>query len=401
MPRAPVKPSLSKGKQWLFRLLAVAFGLILSFACLEVALRLFGPEYCRFSNSSVEYYTDPRGYFGVLRMEDGNPVYAVEVLAVPWFASEVPSDARSAELLVDLFNPEPEPRSEQERAARWLQDLQLDDIPTVRVPDGIRRPEPLTAFLSRKNTVLGLGDSFTLGRGVRYEDTYLRRLERRWAEDGHEVLIKNTGHCAYELEEVCRAYLIESSQQHYPLVIYGFVLNDFGLVGGHALFGSDYIDINNGGYQYNPWRRWFASVNYICHLIDVIRLDRITRQLYLDAFRGNHAREKFGRLKQMCHKIQADGSDLVIVLFPLMYEFDDYPFQEIHDKMADFCRREGIPLLDLLPAFSAYRAEDLWVHPIDHHPNETANAIAAEEIHRFLEGEGLLPFDGGVDERSP
>ncbi|MBW1988995.1 MAG: SGNH/GDSL hydrolase family protein [Deltaproteobacteria bacterium] len=75
----------------------------------------------------------------------------------------------------------------------------------------------------------------------------------------------------------------------------------------------------------------------------------------------------------------------MIMLFPMLYDFGDYPFTEVHEKIRAFCREQGIPFLDLLPAYRKYRAEDLWVHPIDHHPNEIGHRIAAEELFSFLE----------------
>ena len=68
----------------------------------------------------------------------------------------------------------------------------------------------------------------------------------------------------------------------------------------------------------------------------------------------------------------------------------DYPFAAIHERIAGICRDKNVPLLDLLPAYRCYRAEDLWVHPTDHHPNEIAHRIAAEELLRFLQDRGLL-----------
>jgi hypothetical protein len=173
-------------------------------------------------------------------------------------------------------------------------------------------------------------------------------------------------------------------------VIYGFVLNDFGLPGRDYIVGLDYIDVNNGGYKYNPWRTRSAVVNFVCHAIERIRLDRRTRKAYFEVFEGGTAEDGFRRLRNLNRRIQKKEGKLVIVLFPLLYDFQNYPFQEIQDKIADFCRREDVLLLDLLPAFSRYQAEDLWVHPIDHHPNETAHRIAAEEIYAFLKRHGLL-----------
>ena len=174
-------------------------------------------------------------------------------------------------------------------------------------------------------------------------------------------------------------------------MIYGFVLNDFGMPRMAEVVGSDYITIDSGGNCYNPWRTHCASLNFVHHFIERLRLDRITKRSYHEAFRGSNANDKFELLRSLNRKIESDGGKLVIVLFPLLHEFQDYPFQEIHDTIGDFCREEDVYLLDLLPAFSRHKAESLWVHPTDYHPNEIAHGIAAEEIHAFLMSQGLQP----------
>ena len=337
---------LSPAKRRIFQVLTVFLSLLVCFACLEIGLRLFGPAYCQFSNSTMNYYSNPRGYFDASRTNGGRVVYTVPV-----------NEAGS---------------------------------PVRRIPDSLHSAEDVAAFLAREDTILGLGDSFTIGRGVRYEHTYLRRLEKMLVEDGKPVTIKNTAASGYDVNEICEVYDIHYQPGQHRLVIYGFVLNDFGLSSISEIVGSDYIDLNNGGNQYSVWRERCATGNFVCHVIETIRLDRVTRKAYIEAFRSQDAKDGFRSLRALKRSVQEDGGRLVIVLFPLLYEFDDYDFQEIHDKMADFSRKERIPLLDLLPVYSKYKAKDLWVHPTDHHPNEIAHRVAAEEIHAFLKRDGLL-----------
>jgi len=370
-------PRLTATKRWGFKAVAVTLSLLLCFLCLELGLRGCGPEYYKFAVAPVresevldadsddplptitfhgEYYSNPRGYFDVMRQEGEQVVWGISV--------------------------------------------HIAGSPRRRIPDYFETPEQVRAFLSRRDTILALGDSFTLGQGVRYQDTYVRQLEKLLAKDGKPVGITNTGDGGFGLEEVCTTYERCSSEQHYPLVLYGFVLNDFGMPAMDKIVGWDYITLNNGGYRYNPWRRRCASINFICCCIERIRLDQITKKSYFEAFQGRTAGCKFALLWALNKKIRADGAELVIVLFPLLYEFDDYPFKDIHQKIVAFCRSEHIPVLDLLPAFSKRRAEDLWVHPTDHHPNEIAHRIAAREIYYFLKSQGLLedlPTAGGTD----
>ena len=225
---------------------------------------------------------------------------------------------------------------------------------------------------------------------MRFNDTYLRRLERRLAADGLPSGIHNTACPAYDLEDILGVFCRATADRRYPLVIYGFVLNDFGLPHKDRIVGLDYVDYNNGGFVRSPWRQRLATVNFVTHVLDRMRLSRVTRQAYLDAFEPPYADSRFAMLADLDRRVRAQGGRLVIVLFPLLYDFDDYPFAAIHARMADFCRSHDIPILDLLPAYSKHRVEDLWAHRANHHPNEIAHAIAAEELYAFLRAEGLL-----------
>jgi hypothetical protein len=88
------------------------------------------------------------------------------------------------------------------------------------------------------------------------------------------------------------------------------------------------------------------------------------------------------------------GFRVALVLFPSLYGLDgDYPFADIHRIVTDACREMGIPALDLLETFRGRKAADLWVHLRDHHPNEIAHGIIADEIARFLTdpAQGVVP----------
>ncbi len=50
---------------------------------------------------------------------------------------------------------------------------------------------------------------------------------------------------------------------------------------------------------------------------------------------------------------------------------------------------EGTPaaFIDLFPRLKGMRAEDLWVHPADQHPNEKVHLLAAQAlVEEFLAG---------------
>jgi hypothetical protein len=168
-------------------------------------------------------------------------------------------------------------------------------------------------------------------------------------------------------------------------VIYGLVLNDFGLDLTTPIKGLNFIDINNGGYTFSPLRKSSALINFISHSVEKRRLHTNTVKAYVESFEGESSENGFDLLNELDQSILEDEGTLLVVVFPLLYDFEKYRFSSIHEEIQSFCERHRILYLDLLPAFSRYRAEDLWANPTDHHPNEIAHRIAADEIAAFIE----------------
>lgn len=235
---------------------------------------------------------------------------------------------------------------------------------------------------------MGLGDSFFYGRGVRYEDICLTRLENLLSRGSDRIAVKNCGVVGAGIQDVVEIYSRESaSLPPGSLVVYGMVLNDFGLDMAEPIRGLNFIDINNGGYTFNPLRERSALINFIIHVVEKRQLHKKTLKAYLESFEGESAEIGFEFFDNLNHSIFEDEGTLLVVIFPLLYDFENYRFGSIHQKIKNFCNDRRILLLDLFPAFSRHPAEDLWANPTDHHPNETAHRIAAEEIAAFIDRE--------------
>lgn len=245
--------------------------------------------------------------------------------------------------------------------------------------------------------IAALGDSFTYGRGVKYADIYMTRLRRRLNQDVKKIEVKNYGRVNANIQDILNIYLRESAElPQGSVVIYGFVLNDFGLKYSTPIKGLDFIDINNGGNKFNVLRNRSAFINLIFHCIEIRQLHTYTIDAYLNSFEGQNAEEGFTVLRQLNQSILSDGNIPLLVLFPLLYDFENYKFKSVHEKIEIFCADNQILFLDLLPAFSKYKAKELWANYTDHHPNEIAHRIAADEIYRFIKNKLTVKFSGGV-----
>lgn len=328
--------------------LAVA-SILLIIILSEVGLRLFREEYPKFNDQSSEYYANPRGYYDFLYIDnDGDSVYGLNYMA---------------------------------------------DKTKYRLPDFLNAENYSKIMLqpSLKNNILGIGDSFTFGSGVRYEDVYLIRLQHllnnKTKGSSHRYKIKNAGILGADVYDVWEVFNSEMSKESYSLVTYGFVLNDFGMP-GYEHYAHDLIDQDNGGYKFDPLRKKSAVYNFIMEVVDLNRISKKTEKAYLRAFDDSYQAEHgLELINKMANVAESEGSKFILIIFPVLWKLNKgYPFNEIHEKLKNFCIENDILVLDLLPYFSEYKTEELWAAPTDHHPNEIAHNISAKALHEFIEG---------------
>jgi hypothetical protein len=98
----------------------------------------------------------------------------------------------------------------------------------------------------------------------------------------------------------------------------------------------------------------------------------------------NLAQENILRIRDMARE---RSISVGFVIFPILVELNEsYPFKRICDLLADFAKQNEMPVHSLLPAFLGKSGPDLWISPLDQHPNVAAHKIAAESLYDFTIG---------------
>jgi hypothetical protein len=233
-----------------------------------------------------------------------------------------------------------------------------------------------------------LGDSFTEGQGVKEPDTTVRRLEtllnapgdRRW-----EVL--NCARRGADFPSLHRMF--EKVLAFDPdVVVHAMVLNDperskeFEARRGHL---DDWILDRRRLLAGSPPPSLLDSrlAAFVTDRIDAWRVRRETIRWYLDLYGPANA-EGWARtqddLRDMARRMSERGGRFLVASWPLLVDLDAYPFTAADEAIARFCQEAGIPRVDLRRALKGRTASSLWVHPVDHHPNEVAHGLAAEAL---------------------
>jgi lysophospholipase L1-like esterase len=233
--------------------------------------------------------------------------------------------------------------------------------------------------------LLVLGDSYTLGIGVREEDTFASQLERllnerakRSGSPQHYEVI-NAGVSGYGTRDERQFYQNSASKYKPDLVLLVMIWND----------DQNYLDDSERAFV--PWSGKPESLFYAWAEI---------RQ-----YRHRQAAPNFSgslyELLQLEKEVRQQGARLAVVFFNNVAPTHSTAPRFVQERWSRLVSavargvkqaKANIPMLDIRKAlFPKYSEEDLAVHATsDGHPNEIAHAIAAREIMSFLMRKNLL-----------
>jgi hypothetical protein len=245
--------------------------------------------------------------------------------------------------------------------------------------------------------ILGLGDSYLYGQGVRREDTCLARLPALISGHTEAALeVLNTGlpgaNTAVELQVLEEWGLAQQPD----LVLVHFVLNDVEPSAWRA--SGPKVECFHGiqAARQGEWS-WLREHSALFDLFETRVLGELRGRRYnqwmIESYMADSANwaEVTGALagiERLCREAQVP---LVVVIFPFYVQLDgDYPFQPIHDLVTAHCEALGVAVLDLRSAYAAFEGPELWVHPVDQHPNEQGHEIAAIRIAEYLVAQRAL-----------
>ncbi len=247
---------------------------------------------------------------------------------------------------------------------------------------GFRGPD-MSLERNERPRVAFLGDSFCWGLGVRDEDNFIEVMSKQiGATLGREVELYNFGMPGFDtVHEVALAsYVIPGFRP--DICVMWFFLNDIG--GGSGLMTMDYL---GGDDLWLSLRRRFFLFDLAATPLSRIAGERKLIANYTKVYAdGSQKLERMSRLLGVFADLcKANNIKPVLVVHPILYKLDgDYPFLKVHEKVLAIAAEKGIMTVDLFPYFKGMKADELWVHPLDQHPNRKAHKIAADGFGEYL-----------------
>ena len=326
----------------------------------------------------------------------------------------------------DCYPSNPRGYFERVSAAEWAQAKLVESVRYTEIPlEGLYKTPYCAAFtnnrlgrrgpvypLARQSgsfRVLVLGDSFTYGVGVKDADTMPVQLERalKAQHPQLDVQVINLGEPAQNT--AANLHTLRRHLRFRPdVVLLGYLLNDIRFVGAergkHA--ANDFVMVRPDN-ERRPTRieqlarRWSWLYGFVDARLRAYSIHRRTRAWYRDAFDGAQNPKGLEETRRLLAEIkrlsEGAGAHMAVAIYPILYNLGQrYPFAAAHRQVRSILAGLGIPSLDLLEPYRAHTDEQLRVHPVDFHPNELGQRLAAEAIAKWLQQRGLVKAYGGT-----
>jgi len=365
------------GRRWLFRAAALALGLVVGLAATEVVLRALD---IRPTTMLIKRY-----------------LLGLDAQSIYWCYPDNPHEE---------FQPVPDVSY-----GRWelkiMKMPQMVDIPLSRLPETRWCVEYHTSpqklrdreFGPRPRGMLrvaGVGDSFAAGEGVPIERSLFKQIEVDLGS-GYEVV--NAAQPGHDTRDELDRLRFVASKLDCQRAIVVWIANDVRRtpeLERRQDYVNDLVLLRDERLQDDD-QRWYRGRSRLVDIVDsrlhlwsakddLARVTSDTIQWYRDCYdpakNGDNLREFEAELAAIA---ATPNCRSVLVLYPLLEGIEsDYPLADVHAYAAAAAKRAGLPVLDLAPVFRDQTSSDLWVHPVDHHPNGLAHRLAAVAIVEWL-----------------
>ena len=303
-----------------------------------------------------------------LRLVVGNALVLLLVLSLIVLAGEV-----YYRFLYDITEASPLTRA----SARWFERYYILNNWGVR--DNVDYENAIEPG-HRRVTIIG--DSFTVGQGVRdVEDRFANIVRRKRPAWEVHVLAGNGRQIEHHVDN---PHLADPSYD-IDVVVMAFFLNDVSDRNDELTrFIQEVVDTRpKPGYVVR--HSFLLDQLYWSWLEGTIDSTQY-RELMLRGYQGEVWREQTGRLVAFRGMIRGRGGTLCVITFPFLDEpWESYSFTLAHQRLGELWGRLEVPHVDLFGSYGAYDPIELVVSARDTHPNELAHSLAAEALLELLD----------------
>lgn len=218
--------------------------------------------------------------------------------------------------------------------------------------------------------VLVVGDSFTLGFGVRYEDSWIFKLERALRREGELLHFVNFAEPGADARRCLQVYREVREGTPHAVLLYGMNLNDL------IEFDTSDVATKRKRLPGFSWlRRRSRLVDFVLQRIEKARSRSASFRRLTDpsVFSRPYFTENMEAIVRMKEECEGRGGRFYLVMLPILVDVKGGTFDRVYEGIRQALAERRVGLFDLTGTLAAFSDTELWILPFDQHPNEIAN----------------------------
>lgn len=235
-----------------------------------------------------------------------------------------------------------------------------------------------------------IGDSITFGYGIKnVNNRFSNILEKKLKDAKYNVEVYNLGKSGFDTPDEIEEYNKNFKQLNFDIIVWEYFLNDAqpkGKSKGTKVLLKErakgelttFLSDNSYFFDYIYWR---MAAKYEKTFRELRNAD--VAVYYDEKNFEQHKKDVTNFIAQL----KNENRKIIVIVFPFMYFFPNYPALDIHKRMDNIFKENGVELIDLLGDLKDKYSKDLIISQFDYHPNEFVHKIAADRL-----SEKIIPF---------
>jgi hypothetical protein len=249
-----------------------------------------------------------------------------------------------------------------------------------RGPDFSEKKPPDTIRISF------FGDSFTMGEGVFFQDTYPQQA-RHYLMRNHKQQIEslNFGVSAYNSEQEEKLIGLILPKFHPDILVLGYTMNDPNTRLPETQEEAEFWDpVGALRARYPPPKLRVLRLGYIAWMNWLSNTKQADFPKDLHDPNGVFWPNAEAALHKIGKRCREFDIPCIAVLFPELVDLQEYPLMDEHQQVKETLNAAGFVVLDILEDIKHLEAADLIVHPTDSHPNELVHRLIGEKLATLI-----------------
>ncbi|MBH45888.1 MAG: hypothetical protein CMC93_04655 [Flavobacteriaceae bacterium] len=225
-------------------------------------------------------------------------------------------------------------------------------------------------FTKEDSKILFLGSSISLGWGIQNKDSYPQIIQKKLILDSLNFKVLNGSIGNYNTFRYVNSFLSNQIEISPELIVVNYFINDV-----------EILPVNSSNWLIRNSQLFATLKMTYSKLLSKSGFD--LKSYYKGLYKEDNP--SYIVMKKTLIKLseysKKNNTTILLTVIPDIHFLEEYPFENVHQKMKIISKELGFEFHDLFPSLKGIPFSELQIIPGDSHPNELGHLNIAESLY--------------------